>query len=120
MAGWCAGDAGASGNTTVTYIQQAGNVQMTSSPSNPLSGTMFMNNALDTTLYDQDYPVRKLGKTSTTNFINAGTPTNGTGAAQWFAPAPQARTLPPLSAFRGLYIQSLVRAPGAFRIYAAP
>lgn len=75
----------------MVYIQQAGNVQMAASSSDPLAGTMFMNNALDTTLYDQDYPVRKLGKTSTTNFINAAVPASAT---QWFAPAPQARSLP--------------------------
>ncbi|BDA44733.1 hypothetical protein COCOBI_06-2110 [Coccomyxa sp. Obi] len=85
--GDAAAAAAANGTTMVVYIQQAGNVQMSASPSDPQAGTMFMNNALDTTLYDQDYPVRKLGKTSTTNFINAAVPAN---ESQWFAPAPQA------------------------------
>ena len=90
-AGDAAAAAAANGTTTLVYIQQAGNAQLAASPSDPLAGTMFMNNALDTTLYDQDYPVRKIGKTSTSNFVNAGVPTNAT---QWFAPAPQARSSP--------------------------
>lgn len=88
--GDAAAAAAANGTTTLVYIQQAGNAQMAASPSDPLAGTMFMNNALDTTLYDQDYPVRKIGKTSTSNFVNAAVPANAT---QWFAPAPQARSL---------------------------
>ena len=42
-----------------------------------------MNNALDTTLFDEQAPLRKLGKTSTNAFLNAAS--NGT---QWFSPPP--------------------------------
>lgn len=76
------------GTVNIIYMQQAGNVQMLPTAGNPLAGTLFMNNALDTTLYDQDYPVRKLGKTSTNNFLNAA----GGNVSQWFAPAPQVCT----------------------------
>lgn len=37
----------------IVYIQQAGNARMTPSPTDPTSGVLTMNNALDTTLYDQ-------------------------------------------------------------------
>jgi hypothetical protein len=69
-------------------MQQAGNVQMIPSTTNASTGTLFMNNALDTTLYDQDYPVRKIGKTSTNDFLNHA---NASGGSQWFAPAPKVR-----------------------------
>ena len=45
----------------------------------------------------QDVPIRKLGKTSSQNFLNAGTPPVGAAPAgpnQWFAPAPTVRGPP--------------------------
>jgi hypothetical protein len=75
---------GLSADTTdVIYIQQSGNVQLTASASTPGAGTLSMNNALDTTLFDQELPLRKIGKTSSNNFLNAAS--NGT---QWFNPPP--------------------------------
>ena len=69
--------------TDVVYMQQSGNVQLTASGSAPGAGMLFMNNALDTTLFDQQVPLRKIGKTSSNNFLNAAS--NGT---QWFSPPP--------------------------------
>ena len=40
----------------IVYIQQAGNARMTPSSTDPTSGVLTMNNALDTTLYDQVLP----------------------------------------------------------------
>lgn len=37
----------------IVYIQQANNARMTPSPSDPNSGVLSMNGAIDTTLYDQ-------------------------------------------------------------------
>lgn len=37
----------------IVYIQQAGNARLTPSTTDPNSGVMSMNNALDTTLFDQ-------------------------------------------------------------------
>lgn len=78
----------APGITNVIYMQQAGNVQLTTSAANPNTGTLSMNNALDTTLYDADVPYRKIGKASTNNFLDG--PSNNT---IWFSPAPQGMLL---------------------------
>ena len=59
----CAGDMmapapgpAAAPQINIVYIQQAGNARMTPSPTDPTSGVLTMNNALDTTLYDQVLP----------------------------------------------------------------
>ncbi len=49
----------------------------------------------------QDTPIRKLGKTSSQNFLNAATPAAGAAAPagpnQWFAPAPQVCASPQIA-----------------------
>ncbi len=40
----------------IAYIQQANNARMTPSPTDPNSGVLSMNGAIDTTLYDQVGP----------------------------------------------------------------
>ena len=37
----------------IVYIQQANNARLTPSPTDPTSGVLSMNGAIDTTLYDQ-------------------------------------------------------------------
>ena len=41
----------------IVYIQQANNARMTPSPTDPNSGVLSMNGAIDTTLYDQVGPL---------------------------------------------------------------